>query len=674
MNSTRKELSWRGLGAGALLIACLALIWSGGDEAGRESLQRPVLNATAPANGSANLPVAASNAPEPDGNREAVAHVATHVGTKDQPADTVVAPFYEPRILTGVIHLTDRDGFEVVEPDGVLRILISNASGSTEMDLPIHHGEWKADLDLVPGHTSFQLIHLEVGSERRAVITPLGRSGIPDSLHLDVYAGTPRPLTLHVVDEQDGRELDHVAVCYEYQPSFGIQWDPEGVATGSYVVDGSLQSPIDLAPLLPLIDLDLYDQGIVTIRVTARCYTWDTIRFDTKVGGDGTVRLKRAGSLEVAIVADGQRERGLLTVDGFDGLDSHHQKEIRLQSQTLLLHGVAPGLHDVNVSIDGPSREGHLIGTAQAHILEGSTSQVTVLLASPRTEGATSVRGLLRAPVGWNLDRPFLSLRLRDDLQAGFQKDHFARQPVREGEGPVDGYNLFSWSFEGLQPGRYRLTNLYPQVSLMLDIPPSGLEGVDLVLPPPAVLRLTIVEDGPDGADRIVNPEDLEWDWATEGSSAFDPGFNFDSITREYVATVPAVPIIVEVADPLYISQRVPLDLSPGIRRETIRMERSQVLRVTLRNADGPVMIPTNLEMIPKPAPGTDGDIRGWAARDYYLEFPMTSPGHYLLGVPKLPGYLPVPVQQIYVAPLKETTHTILLEREPSAPATTTGD
>jgi hypothetical protein len=299
----------------------------------------------------------------------------------------------------------------------------------------------------------------------------------------------------------------------------------------------------------------------------------------------------------------------------------------------------------------------HVLGSVEARIHAGETSEVTLVLAEVEAATWVEVEGTLTLPPGWELDAFHLVLGLQGAPRAGWSGQVGLTNDSMELVSRAAGVHRWSAS---VQPGSY--SAFVPETGWFtaLEIGPTGVQDVHLEVPPPCRLSVRCVEDA-SGATAEVDG----LDWAYVRDATLLPAserFQRDAATGVWEVRAATGRLLVRAfRDGDIVQQHVAA--AEGSNELTLRFPCITGLRVLLVDGDAgvawgqrhPVLRPLEGQAAPVP--------RRPSAHRALLR--ASEPGGYILVLPEIPGYEPVPETRVQLLPDTVGEHIVRLRRRP---------
>ncbi len=204
------------------------------------------------------------------------------------------------------------------------------------------------------------------------------------------------------------------------------------------------------------------------------------------------------------------------------------------------------------------------------------------------------------------------------------------------------------WHFSAgdVQAGKYKLLIGGLEYAIVIDVGPQGEQAARLVVPPPGDLavRLQDVESG----EQIV----LEYiKWACkrpEGVTSGGLEHARPGADGVYRFRAPVGPVNLRIWDANYAFSNKIIDVQPGQNDHTVQMTRSCGLAFELREGDHLVPWPDGVDATVEAIEGKGRSTsRHWGASR--IRMGVSEPGLYRLEITDIPGYEPIPDQEVRI-------------------------
>lgn len=559
--------------------------------------------------------------------------------------------------LTGTIVVTDAHGKEHPEESGSFYFVFWEGNSGSHQEVEVVEGHWSAT---VPKDLQLSVDAILLGGSSAVLTAPVvrySRIPVPEGGFIALRAQWKMPSILRVKGVDTGMDLDGIELVSGVDLSSAGGTHP-GSYTKENVVLSSACSPIDLTRTIPREDRWYSDNYFAR----SPGYAWGSIEIDHDLGGERILTLERGGGLEVELSGYDPESRAALRLRhegaGFQRpiLSMNLGNEDRVP-----IHSLAVGRCRVSVEIGDSWRDRVVLGEGTVEIIPAGWSQITLTLESAPKADMAPLKGILVVPQAWGFDHFHLAIELLDTpLEGNPDKQTFSRDDL---EPLADWEDAFSWDAGLVQAGRYELNVDPPEYSISIKVPPEGLTDVRIEVPPPeeVIVRIIDASTGENAAIDRLNWHPKRPEWVSGG------GVNSvekDPQTGCFVFQAPRGEIWVSAWKEAYSSLHATLTIRPGENIHTLEVKPACGILLTLK--DGGTTIPWNSDWdVTAMEVGGEGTTVAWSYQPPNLFLKLSNPGLYRFTVPQIDGYLPLPEQEVLVAPGEKTVHLIRLKRKP---------
>jgi hypothetical protein len=287
----------------------------------------------------------------------------------------------EDKALTfsGRLIVTDANGVEDREADGVLELVGWTPRRSERLRAPVKDGAWTAEFFNGEELVDFSVGAVELGERAVSIDAPEGRFFANAEREIAVRVRAWPRTTLRVLDDETGLDLDNLLLLRSRSVrSLGIaepSWnDP------ARRVAGGLSSPIDLGALRARIE----ELGGGSFMICAPGFMWSTTTIDFERPSVRTLRLAPGGDLAIRVLG----LSSVATAEVVVRRNGEYVSSYRISSgEPLEVLGLAPHTYDLAV-VEGVGAVGALAAPSDA-----ARATVEVLrgerVAAELTVGAT---------------------------------------------------------------------------------------------------------------------------------------------------------------------------------------------------------------------------------------------------------------------------------------------
>lgn len=571
----------------------------------------------------AALPSAASDTAPAEEQRAVIAAADT-----GESAIAQASTAKSPAAAWGRLVLVDELGRESLEDDGVLTVACRSASGGfEELRAPVRSGAWRLELTgatLTEG-AELEFRHVLVGARRLRILAPT--TDLPCTAAQDVVVRARRPARtlLRVTDASSKLDLQNVELV---RSDSALEAQHPGLSFDEKVIARARVSPLEIDELQ---DAEFGPRQ--RLFVGARGYAWQALELDLETGGERVAALTPGADLSLVV-------RG---VDPSSGAVLRFRRaETRAplltlplpRDDALELRDLPAQLLSVSAEVgDGLTAEPPVLGQIDVDLSVAKSVSAELILSKAPTTATAAVRGTLYAPRDWRLEAPTLLFRARDSALAGG-----AEQLVNcsRSDSDREGFEAFAFSVEAVPVGRCELVLFDPNYSVLLDVPPAGLEGVEFVLPQLAQVEFELLDSqtGERASDvrlawQSVRPPGVtagESEWATLLSDGL------------HGIRAPAGEIKLMTLTNHYEPYEATVRVAPGDARRVISLARACTIQVRLSAGGTALSLPKTWSATPSAVEGK-GEVLSTRRSGKALNFVVSTPGTYEVRPDPIPGY-----------------------------------
>jgi hypothetical protein len=380
-------------------------------------------------------------------------------------------------------------------------------------------------------------------------------------------------------------------------------------------------------------------------------YAWGRVNFDLSVGGERTLELVPGGGLTVQLLGDWQRINA--------EFELAYPPELRIPCceievsfegrDRLVFDGVQPGKYRAYVRSSDSSDPRKELASAAVEVRAGEETFVDFDAPAPISAEKAPLRGTLVVPHEYDIESLKLSIEPLDltiSVAHGMQLD-----PARA--------DTWKWSAGDVLPGHYLLRLEPLGCWSAVEVGPSGRTDVEILVPPSGLVSVEVVER------ETLRPAEVE---ALEWSGRFGPSNRVEANppASRIEFRAPQGEIDIGLSSDAFRGHKE--DIRVGSGRTEVRLEVARFSRVTLDLRDGETSV--RWEGL-------------WTLEAHYLEdettrpipsvgisnthplFLLERPGRYRFVIPDIPGFAPIPPQDLTVIPGTSIDHVIQLVRNP---------
>lgn len=553
------------------------------------------------------------------------------------------------RRLRGTVRVADIQGVDHPHESGSMVLTMVTDEGDETVVVDIRDGSFL--VELTPGVAELDITELRLGGrlayrdvEDFIVLADEQRS-------LDLAARWARDTVLRVRDRATGAELTGVTLLR----------DDAGEA--SYLLSTSyddrqvlLRDAVSPIRLLPEVR-----QPIWTCFVAAPGYA--LARLDlaggAAGGGERVVLLERGGGADIALVGPGRGAAARLHLRQMDAEVRPPDIDVPIDDREgFSFDGLLPGEYRVTAEMGRWFEERLVIGAVRITVLAGERVHAELPLAAVPQAASVPLAGLVLVPVEWRQERFSLILSPLGALAAEAQLVIDAEQMEMLGGNPA----LFRFDAGMVDTGRYRAEVRPFQYSDVLLVGDAGAADVRIQVPPPGEVVVRLV-DASSGAPVAVP----RMNWSYQGpaepqSSEFTSvDANDDGIFR-FLAPQGPVELRIWEEGLQFVSEKI--EVRPGLN--DIRLTMTVACGVEFELYDGADRLPWPQGLhVELEEPGGDGAATSWTWLDFGMRIVVSHAGGYRLTLGEVPGYQPIPPQELQIRPGMMLRHDVLLTRVP---------
>jgi hypothetical protein len=547
--------------------------------------------------------------------------------------------------VRGTVVVIDELDREHAAESGHIELVLWRGRGGSGHTERVEAGGWRAR---VPPDVELGVSSLTLGG-RPAFVEDDSRHPVDPARTIELRARWGRVTRLHVRDAETLAELTDVSVV-RASGWPAMDYPHPGRGFGARVFVDGATSPLELPP-----DPNRH----LALHVGAPGHAWKTLRVDGSEGGERFVLLEPAGDLDVEILGASADASTVLRVRD---AQSQLYAEIPLAGRrSLALERLPEGVVWVAAEIGNPWSKPVVLAKGRATIERGRRSRVELELAPSPESVSVRLGGTVEVPAAWQLERFLLVAELLDPPLGG--REAIVRLSSSSMEHDEARPETWRWHIDEAQAGRYEL-EVYPlaySISLRVDAP--GREDIVLAVPPPIELTVRVL-DAATGAPAAVEyvhwhcrwPEWVRGGGAMQAEATADPGV--------WRLRAPETTVEVSASGGLYRHASTTVDLTQPPLEAVLRVERQYSVGLSLVSGGANVPWPNGLFVRWRPAVGGE-ERSAWVGGGSLLRLTFDSPGLYLVSVPEIEGYQPIPLQEVHADPGRETEHAIELVPRP---------
>lgn len=548
-----------------------------------------------------------------------------------------------PAAAWGRLLVIEGDGRETLAGDGVLNVRLRDGSlfGGGDRAV-VRAGVWRLEFDdpLKARMTKLHFASALVDKRFMHVEAPTAEVAFVDARDLDVRVRRPARSRLRVIDAATKLDLPTVTlvrpVARTHQQHPGLEFEPR-------ILIQERASPLEIDGLS-----DVEFAQSVRVHVGAPGLAWQVHDHDLVQGGERIIALAPGADLSLVVRGVEPRSDSKLRIRRPDTRDLIFECALT-RDDTLDIRGLPSGALTVSAEIgSGHTLEPVKLAELSLDLAPASSNRAELLLSAAPKFSTATVRGTLYLPLEWAIaefDDPMLDLRSLNG--AHIDRDNGVFAQCSRGESNRAGFDAFHFSFDAAPVGRCEWVLFgKPDFSGVIDVPPAGLEGLELVMPHPVELEFE-VRDAETG-ERIADAR-LGWQ-GPRPSGIDDRGFSLTEPDADGVHRVraPAYEIKLKTFTDNYEPYEETLRVAPGAPRRIVRLKRPCSIKVLLRASGSTLPPPRRWSATPTAIDGS-GETLSKERREDALVLMVSAPGTYEVSPDPIPGYRTPAPQRVEV-------------------------
>jgi hypothetical protein len=548
-----------------------------------------------------------------------------------------------PPAAWGRVLVIEEDGRETLAGDGVLSVSLRDGSlfGSGDRAV-VRAGVWRLDFSdpLKARMTKLRFNSALVDKRFMNVESPTAEVAFVAARDLDVRIRRPARSLLRVIDAATNLDLPAVTLVQPlartYQQHPGPDFEPR-------IVIRARASPLEIDDLS-----DVEFAQSVRVHVGAPGLAWQLHHHDLAQGGERVIALVAGADLSLVVRGVEPGSDSMLRIRRPETRDLIFECALT-RDDTLDIGGLPAGALTVSAEIgSGRTLEPVKLAELSLELAPAMTNKAELVLSAAPKFSTAAVRGTLYIPLEWasaESDDPLLDLRSLSG--AHIDRDNGVIAQCSRGESKRAGFDAFHFSFDAAPVGRCEWV-LWgnPDFRGVIDVPPAGLEGLELVMPHPVELEFE-VRDAETG-ERVADAR-LGWQ-GPRPSGIDDRGFSLTAPDADGVHRVraPAYEIKLKTLTDDYEPYEENLRVAPGAPRRIVRLKRPCSIEVKLR-AGGATLPPPRRWSATPTAIGGNGETLTKVRREDALVLMVSTPGTYEVSPDPIPGYRTPAPQRVEV-------------------------
>ena len=545
----------------------------------------------------------------------------------------------------------DSAGTQFPAENGTLELRVTGPGLDRVQEVPISSGAWSL---VVPERAQLQFTGALIG-ERRAVVSPASAVTATDGARFELIGEWTSQTVLQARSRETGEILCDLTLLRipdwmrNSRPHPGAQVPSDQSWTAEC-------SPIPLSS-------EGANSGVsVPYHVHSPGYAWGRILVDTTTGGECEILLDPGGQLDLAFEGGWDRPGATLRLREVGELQPY--AEVPVSGETMLIQGILPGDYQVSVETGSWAQNPLVLGSTEITILASETNPILLPVATLEDEERVTFAGSVFVPAEWYLDEFQLRLRPVDPgRNISEETQHIPSLEMTATETSLGV--IYEWEAEPVEPGNFGMLILPVGYGINVNVPIDGLFDAQISLPPPMPVEITTVIKG---TEEPAYPALIRW---TPTREAGVPGAGASSVfpitgTNVYQFDAPIGGVILSCSDSAYRPASRQLNVSlNGPNQFVFELEPAHGASLSLFDGDTPVPWDIGWHAHLTPMEGTTGQVvtRGRIGIEYRIL--VSNPGWYTLSFPEIPGFLPVPDQEIEIFDGEISPIEIPLFREP---------
>jgi hypothetical protein len=511
--------------------------------------------------------------------RESVASQPSLPALESEPPAPLVTEEREKVVLNGAAVRVDGEGVEHAGDSGSFAIAARRGSNLDRLQVEVVGGRWSAEV-----YPDAQLHIFNLILDGKSLLLRTEDYNVPEGLFLTVEGVERHQVQLRVLSAADESDLVGIEIWpgpYSFPTAIR---HPGPEPAGEVVLRGGSSPVIIPAPKKAW-------RSALQYFVRAPGFAWNTIAIDHSASGERVVRLQPESSLEIQLIGNADwldPEVRLWPPEASKWEAYAYSKGKPDEEGRVLFTSLAPGTYKASVERGWADRRTSY-GSATVTVEAGEQAALSIQVELPEQPVPVTVSGTLSIPAGWTRRDMKLVFAGESDTEK-WLTDELEHQESSMKVLPkgAAGEARFAWSVELPLAGSYRVQVNPLSVRRLLEVPKGGLEGVEMVIPPPADVEVRVIDDA-NGEEIPV--EALNWSMPrVEGIVA----------TPIYVATVNSVTGRVSFRAPsgevlitpkgysLATVERPPsFEVAPGPNVIDLRVHRQIGVRFTFFDGEG---------------------------------------------------------------------------------------
>ena len=514
----------------------------------------------------------------------------------------------------------------------------------------------------------------------RCALPTLASFDIRASEETVIHCRWVRATRLSVVDRDTGRELGSVDIALDGsgdQPLAPRELERRLVVRGE-------PSPVFFTPTAE----DLIQTLSTEWWVGGAGYAWERVVMDHRNGGQRTVELARSGDLQITLLGERPTNCQVTVAPRFgldDGMTAGTLRPGRgLEPISLRADRLEPGSWSVIVVSGGDAQMAELVRDV-VEIVEGERVSLELELPAVGPRGtAVPLAGTLEIPdPWWRAGALMLSVHFAGESphapatvpENGARLTEQNRVNAKRLAAVEGRPGLRRWEGGRRLPGTYRARLGFVDGGTLwaetFQLGPGGDEDVRLVVPPPAELRVVLVDEATGRAllRGVASLEEAGFTITYRGLDGHDvfthPEGVLDAQTGTFITLVPTGNLELSVDSNEFTWTIELVEVKPGSTEVIVALQHLLRLELLFESDGGPVAVPEEwiweIEITDLAGGWLDlgqDDVDGQRHRTVFL---VPDVGTCRVRFPALNGYEPLEDLEIDLDPLLPTRRTVAL-------------
>ncbi|MCP3920820.1 MAG: hypothetical protein GY711_35280 [bacterium] len=570
-------------------------------------------------------------------------------------SETSAAPSTDTVELSGTWTVLDAEDQEHRGEDG--RFVLRLYEPREDIEISVRGGAWS--VALAPG-AGFDLRELELGGRVTEPLENVGDLEVPPSRRLDLTARWVRPVVLKVVDAETRVELAGITVI---RPLGAGAWlhpgETDGLETNE-VLARDARSPVELP-----VERAMSNRESLWVRAPG--YGWGHVEVPRTVGGEFLVPLGAGGDLEIEVVGVPEGTSPHVRLRDPKGVEREREWEhVLFETEVagrsrLDLAALAAGRYRAALELGHRYRRPRELAGEEVEVRAGQTAAVRLDASTYAPPAVATMSGRVTLPTAWKLDSFGVHFNLIGEPSVDGSPQRYLPSSAMEQVDIERGEYAFRMA--ELQCGRWELRFNPLGTSVAVTLPPEGLHGVELIVPPPAEVTVRVTEAGTGTPIADVDVHYMpDRTGLTSGGVLNGAGARGDGT---FHFRTPAGRVDVWVISDTWRFRREGFDVPPGTSEVTIETERACGVVLKVRDAGTLLRVDAFAPRILGGGAnaGEQGALIDEDGPGLELRYVVPAPGAWRVELTSPAGYAPVEPVELEVGPGEFLERLIDVER-----------